>query len=265
VDSLRRALDQVHLNDVAVAAADENNMDAGLNTWNSYSSETRRLIGQVNVHGYSNGTEPYRGPNRAELRRATGSKRLWQSEYGDGDASGYTMAREIVRDLKELKPCAWVYWQPVEPDVPEYGWGLINANYVDTHDQPNVAKTPLVRINRKFFVYGQFTRYLRPGYELIGIDDATSIAAYDRNSHQLVIIKVTGDAAETAKLDLSSLSFPSDTVQLIATTTAPGGDVPDWKQHIEAVKIGKGGDERRLTAHLYPKSIYTYVIQAVLR
>ncbi len=100
-----------------------------------------------------------------------------------GDASGYTMAQEIIRDAKELQPNAWVYWQPVEPDVPEYGWGLINANYIDTRDQMSAEKTPLVRVNRKFYVYGQFTRYLRPGYQLIGIDEPNSIAAYDRGSH----------------------------------------------------------------------------------
>ncbi len=67
-------------------------MDAGLNTWNAYSSETRAQVGRVNVHGYWNGTEPYHGPNRVELRRAAAVKPRWLSEYGDGDASGYTMA-----------------------------------------------------------------------------------------------------------------------------------------------------------------------------
>ncbi len=263
--SLRRALDQAHLNDVAVAAADENNMDAGVNTWKTYNSATCNLIGLVNVHGYSNGTAPYHGSNRDELRRAAGSKRLWQSEYGDGDASGYTMAQAIIRDVKELRPSAWVYWQPVEPDEPEYGWGLINANYIDTHDQQNTPPTPLVRVNRKFYVYGQFTRYLRPGYQLIGIGDSNSVAAYDRGSHRLVIVKVTGDASETAKLDLSGFSVIGDKVQLIATTTAPGGGVPDWKQRIENVKIENRGDHKLVMAHLYPRSIYTYAIEAILR
>jgi galactan endo-1,6-beta-galactosidase len=264
VQSLRRALDREHLNDVAVAAADENNMDAGSNTWKAYDSASRSLIGLVNVHGYANGTEPYHGPNRVELRHAVGNKRLWQSEYGDGDASGYTMAQEIIRDVKELQPNAWVYWQPVEPDVPEYGWGLINANYIDTRDQMSAEKTPLVRVNRKFYVYGQFTRYLRPGYQLIGIDEPNSIAAYDRGSHKLVIVKVTGDAPETAQLDLSSFSVVGDTVQLIATTTAPGAGVPDWKQHMEAVKIESRGDQKLVAVHLHPKSIYTLVIEAIL-
>ena len=261
IQSLRHALNQSHLNDVLITAADENNMDAGLNTWKAYDSASRSLIGLVNVHGYSNGTEPYHGPNRVKLRRAVGDKRLWQSEYGDGDPSGYTTAQEIIRDVKELQPNAWVYWQPVEPDVPEFGWGLINANYIDTRDQMSAKKTLLVRVNRKFYVYGQFTRYLRPGYQLIGIDEPSSIAAYDRGSHKLVIVKVTGDAPETAKLDLSSFSVVGDTGQLIATTTAPGGGVPDWKQRIETVKIENRGDQRLVTAHLYPNSIYTFAIE----
>ena len=33
------------------------------------------------------------------------------------------MAQAILRDVKELRPSAWIYWQPFEPDVPGYGWG----------------------------------------------------------------------------------------------------------------------------------------------
>jgi len=138
---VRRALDKAGLKDIAVAAADENNVDAGLNTWNAYDSATRFQVGRPNVHRYSNGTEPYRGPNRTELRRAAADKPRWLSEYGDGDASGYWLAQEIIRDVKELQPNGWVYWQPVEPDVHDFGWGLINANYVDTHDR-RVANRP---------------------------------------------------------------------------------------------------------------------------
>lgn len=264
VKSLRRALDREHLNDVALAAADENNMDAGLKTWKTYRPEIRSLIGLVNVHGYSNGTEPYHGPNRVELRHAAGKKPLWQSEYGDGDESGYTMAQQIIRDLKELRPNAWIYWQAVEPDVPEYGWGLINANYIDTNDQLRTEKSALVRVNRKFYVYGQFTRYLRPGYQILGTDEPSSIAAYDRASHKLVIVKVTGNSPETTKLDLSDFSVLSDNVQLIATTTVPATGLPDWKQHADTVKIGSR-EQKLVTTHLYPKSIYTYVIDAILR
>lgn len=264
VESFRRALDRVHLKNVLIAAADENNMDAGLNAWNAYSATTRSLIGLVNVHGYSNGTEPYRGPNRAELRRAVDGHRLWQSEYGDGDASGFTMAQAIIRDVKELRPSAWVYWQPVEPDVAEYGWGLINANYVDTHDKPSSNKTPLVRVNRKFYVYGQFTRYVRPGYQLIWIDDPDAIAAYDHKSHRLVIVKTTGDAPQEVELDLSNLPVNGDSLEVIATTMSPGSGTPDWRQHSEAIRIGRRDKQKLIKVHLWPRSIYTFQTAAGL-
>jgi galactan endo-1,6-beta-galactosidase len=263
VESLRHALDLAHLNHVVIAAADENNMDAGLNTWNRYGAATRGLVGRVNVHGYSNGTEPYRGPNRVELRRAVGKKRLWQSEYGDGDASGYTMAQAIIRDVKELRPSAWFYWQPVEPNVPEYGWGLINANYVDTHDTASSDNTPLVRVNRKFYVYGQFTRYLRPGSQLISVGDPNSIAAYDRSSQTLVVIKVTEDAPEEDTFEFSGFSVLGRNVQLIATTTAPASGVPDWKQHVENVKIENRAGQKVVGTHFYPRSVYTFLVEAV--
>jgi galactan endo-1,6-beta-galactosidase len=182
---VRRALDKAGLKGIAVAAADENNVDAGLNTWNSDDSATRFQVGRLNVHGYSNGTEPYHCPNRTELRRAAADKPRWLSEYGDGDASGDWLAQEIIRDVKELQPNGWVYGQPVEPDVHDFGWGLINANYVDTHDRPSSQQTAFVRANRKFLVFGQFTRYVRPGSHLIEIADPNSIAVYESSWRRL--------------------------------------------------------------------------------
>ena len=264
VGRLRRALDEVKLNNVAVAAADENNMDAGLTAWHMYSQDAHAQVGRVNVHGYSNGTEAYRGPNRVELRRAVAEKKIFLSEYGDGDASGYTLAEEIIRDIKELRPSAWIYWQPVEPDVPEFGWGLINANYIDTHDRPTPQPSPLVRVNRKFFVFGQFTRYLRPGYHLIEVSDPSSIAAYEPNSHRLVIVKVTADAVEQIQFDMSKFSSARDAIQVLATTTTPGGSVPDWKQHKEMLKLAKGAERRFAQTNLYPKSVYTFVMEGAL-
>jgi galactan endo-1,6-beta-galactosidase len=260
---LRRALDTAGLSEVALAAADENNMDAGLNTWNAYSSATRAQVGLVNVHGYSNGTEPYHGPNRVALHQAAAGKRIWLSEYGDGDASGYTMAHAIMRDAKDLQPSAWIYWQPVEPDAPAFGWGLINANYVDTHDQPGVQKTTFVRANRKFFVFGQFTRYIRAGFHLIEISDPNAIAAYDSHSQKLVILKVTGDAPESIKIDVTNLSA-ADNIDVIATTTNPGGKVPDWKQHKQVLKLTKEAERSFIETSLHPKSVYTFVLPGVL-
>jgi galactan endo-1,6-beta-galactosidase len=265
VQLLRKALDKVDLKDAVVAAADENDVEVALNTWSLFDATTRASIRKVNVHGYYHGTESYRGASRPALRRAVGGKRLWQSEYGDGDGSGYTMANSIIQDLRGLNPSAWVYWQPIEPDAPEFGWGLINASYIDTHDEPSTQMTSLVRVNRKFFVLGQFTRYIRPGYHLINIDDANSIAAYDEASHTLVIVKVSAERAETVHFDLSHFAATAGASQLSATTCVPGRKVPDWKQHKETLTVERRGDRRLIQAYLHPKSVYTFTIENVSR
>jgi galactan endo-1,6-beta-galactosidase len=265
VKSLRKALDERQLNDVAVAASDENDFDVALSTWESFDTSSRRSVDKVNAHGYYQGTESYRGTNRSALRDAVGDRRLWQSEYGDGDGSGYTMANAIIQDIRRLRPSAWVYWQPVEPDVKENGWGLLNADYVDTRDSSNRdIITPLVRVNRKFFLYGQFTRYVRPGAVFIAASDDNSIAAYDSKSHKLVLITVTGEAPQPVNYDLSKFSDVGESIEQISTTTAPGNGVPDWKQHVETISFKKGRD-RVFSAMLYPKSVNTFVVEGVLR
>lgn len=263
VQQLRKRLDQLGLSEVIVAAADENDTDFALKTWNDYNEATRAAVGKVNVHGYHRGAEPYRGPNREALRAAAGDKPLWQSEYGESDASGYTMARSIVLDIRGLRPRAWVYWQPVEPDSQVYGWGLLNASYVDTEDQVNPDEyTSLIRVNRKFWVFGQFTRYIRPGYRIIGIADSNSVAAYDAECHKLVFVTVTGDAQQAIQYDLSMFKAVGETAQVVATTTAPEVGIPDWKQHAEVVRLdGKG--TRSFVFTLYARSVYTFVIENV--
>jgi hypothetical protein len=97
---------------------------------------------------------------------------------------------------------------------------------------------------------------------MVAVDDDNSVAAYDPTSHKLVVVEVTREAEEKT-LDLSRFSVTGDTVQLVATTTSPGSDVPDWKQHVTTIKIERRGDEALVSAHLHPKSIYTFVIETV--
>jgi galactan endo-1,6-beta-galactosidase len=262
ITNLRSALDRVNLQDVAVASSDENDIDAALATWNSFDPSTRAAVGKVNVHGYFNGTDAYRGRNRRALHEAAHGKRIWQSEYGENDATGFTLANSIILDVRDLQPSAWAYWQPVEPG--DNGWGLILANYVDTGDRltPD-AKTQLVRVNRKFFVYGQFTRYLRPGYHIINIDHQNSIAAYDVTSRKLVIVTVSDATEERVTYDLSRFTKIGSMVQRIVTTTAPGNDAPDWRQHVDTLSLDRAAPNR-FTSILYPKAIYTFVLSDVV-
>ena len=80
---------------------------------------------------------------------AVNGKPLWNSEYGDGDDSGLTMAANLNLDFKWLHQTAWVYWQALDGS----GWGLIDAD-----DDRRLVKLA----NTKFFVLAQYSRHIRP-------------------------------------------------------------------------------------------------------
>jgi galactan endo-1,6-beta-galactosidase len=261
---LRSALDAAGLHDVLTVASDENSVDDALNTWNNLDDRTRLQIGRINVHGYFAGTEPYRGAKRELLSAAaaSASKPLWMSEYGDGDASGLTLAQSILLDVRGLHPKAWIYWQPVEPEGS--GWGLINADYVDTDDQANgEIATPFVRVNRKFFVLGQFTRYIRQGYKIIDINDPDSIAAYDDQTHRLVIVTLNSGTEKRVTYDLSRFSRIGSEFTRIATTIAPGPGVPDLKLRSDGPRAIHELNKKRFWSRFYPNTVQTFLIDGV--
>jgi galactan endo-1,6-beta-galactosidase len=184
------------------------------------------------------------------------------SEYGDGDASGLTLAQSILLDVRGLHPQAWIYWQPVEPEGS--GWGLINADYVDTHDQANgEITTPFVRVNRKFFVMGQFTRYIRQGFKIIDIDDPDSMAAYDDQTHRVVIVTLNSGIEKRVKYDLSRFTRIGSKFTRIATTIAPGHGVPDWKLRSDGPWTINESKKKRFWSRFYPNTVQTFIIDGV--
>jgi galactan endo-1,6-beta-galactosidase len=185
------------------------------------------------------------------------------SEYGDGDASGATMAQTIIFDIRGLHPRAWVYWQPVEPQ--RSGWGLLNADYVDTGDKPTPSTvTPITQVNRKYFVFGQFTRYIRPGMRIVNIDDANSIAAYDETAHKVVIVVQTGAVAGEVQFDISRFARTGTSYTRITTSTAAGREHADRKLAAEApVKMAPG--TKSISISLYPDAVETVVIDGAYR
>ena len=54
-------------------------------------------------------------------------------------------------------------------------WGLAAAN----HDDETIT------VSMKYYAYGQLSRYIRPGYTIIGTNKAgTTLAAYDKTSKE---------------------------------------------------------------------------------
>jgi galactan endo-1,6-beta-galactosidase len=204
VGYLRAALDSQGLTATRVAASDESYYDQATATWDSFSTATQAQIGQVNVHGYQ-----YGGGRRDLLYRAVAGQRLWNSEYGESDGTGVSLASNLNLDFRWLHPTAWCYWQAFDSG----GWGLIQSNPGDNW---------IGSANMKYFVLAQYTRHIRPGMVIIDGGEGNTIAAYDAANRKLVIITMNYDLAQNITYDLSAFYAAAGPIQRWMTATGNG-------------------------------------------
>lgn len=212
---LRSELNNRGLTGVKISASDETSYDLARTTWNSFSSTTKGYVNQVNVHGYQGS-----GGRRDLLYTdvvTTAGKKLWNSETGDGDGTGYTLAFNLLYDFRWLHPTAWVYWQVMDPTA---GWGVIKYD---------ASTLQAGAIETKYYVLAQFARHIRPGMKIIDTGVSNAVAAYDSSARRLVIVALnTATSAQTLTFDLSRFT---------TVTGGSGGLVPRWNT------VTTGGDK----------------------
>lgn len=190
VNTLRTALDRQSLA-TRIIANEDNDERSAVSALESF-GQAERHVALIATHTY-HANDPSGIRNLAKRW----SKPAWVSEYGDGDASGLTLARRIRDDITEARVSAWIYWQVVDNAG---GWGFLRNPLSDEGDS-------MPALNKKYFVMGQFSRFIRPGAEIIAVDDANSLAAYDPIRHSLTIVALN-DEDKSLKLcfDLSQFA-----------------------------------------------------------
>jgi galactan endo-1,6-beta-galactosidase len=240
-------LDKRGLTATRISASDETSYDLARTTWNSFSATTKGYVDRVNVHGYQGS-----GGRRDLLYTdvvTTAHKALWNSETGDGDATGLTLAGNLLYDFRWLHPTAWVYWQVMDPSA---GWATIA--YDASTLQPGAVQT-------KYYVLAQFTRHIRPGMTILDTGASYAAAALDRPAKRLVIVAAnTSSSATTLTFDLSRFS---------SVTGGSAGLVPRWNT------VTTGGSDlytphtdthlsgTTLSVPFAPKSIQTLQVDGV--
>ncbi|MEU5701185.1 glycoside hydrolase [Streptomyces aurantiacus] len=212
---LRGELDARGLSGVRLSASDETSYDLARTTWNSFGASTKALVSQVNVHGYQGS-----GGRRDLLHTdavTTAGKKLWNSETGDSDGTGLTLASNLCLDFRWLHPTAWVYWQVMDPST---GWAMI------AYDQSTLQPTT---VQTKYYVMAQFSRHIRPGMTILDTGVGYAVAAHDATQQRLVVVAVNSGAAQTLTFDLSRFGqVTGGTGGLVRrwnTLTSGGGDL----------------------------------------
>lgn len=248
---LRQELDRRGLQQVALTAADENSMRTARETHAYYKTHAvADLIEKVNVHSYEGGTAPCRdNDERRALRECVGSARLWPSEFGSPDDSGMDLAQTIVEDINFARATAWIYWQALEPAS---AWGLVNGKFAEDALDPTTGEP--TRVERNYYVMAQFTRFLRPGHQILGSSDPNTIVAYDAAKRQLIAISLNRGSARTIACDLSGLQQAGASGAVTSTNT-------DGSTRFESSPIAV--DNRRFEIQAEPNSIHSAVIEGV--
>ncbi|MDK8191926.1 RICIN domain-containing protein [Paenibacillus sp. UMB7766-LJ446] len=219
-----------------LSAPEEYSLDDTTTSFNSYSSAVKSAISQINTHTYG-------GSNRATLRNTATSagKHLWTSEYGDGDASGLTMSRTILKDIRNMGASAWVYWQAVDSAD---GWGFFK-------NVLNNTQTTSYTVNQKYYVMGNYSKFIRPGTKIIGMSDANTLAAYDAASGKVVLVTTNSDSSDTAvTYDLSQFTSVGSSAQVYRTSST------EKLQQLTNINI----QNKKFTVTAKAGSVTTYVI-----
>ncbi|CAN9225842.1 unnamed protein product [Alternaria sp. RS040] len=205
-----------------IAASDESYYDQAATTLKTIGSSALSKIDRINVHGYQYGSGDRAGVHTLATQAG---KSLWNSEYGDGVASGENMARYLLQDLRQLKPTAWEYWQVLD----QGGWGLIDAD--------NDAKT-LGSSTQKYYVLAQFARHMRPGMRILDGGRDNVVAAYDASKSLLVIVAVNWDAAQYLNFELSGFSGRPSSGATVSRWSTQIGSGDRYVQHLDTTISG---------------------------
>jgi len=234
IKSLRAAMDHQGVRATIVASEDNDERS----TWRSLTAYDPVTLGNVSHIA----THTYTANDSLRLRQlaeATG-KPLWVSEYGDGERSGLQLARRIRDDIVVKHAQAWIYWQFADNAG---AWGMVN-NRLDGRDTS-------YRLTRKFHIMAQFSRFIRPGCQIIQADDADSLAAYDAVRRQVVIVSVNDRRdARTATFRLNGVGTSGG--KALAYRTSPNEDVAAQPEVLIT--------ENSFTATLPARSVTTFVI-----
>lgn len=193
-----------------ISASDETNLKASIRVLKHYKKQPDiiGLLGQFNTHTYS-GTDKERA-ELADLVKEV-KKPFWQSETGPSGGSGFEsnllLAQKMFRDLRIMKPQAWLDWQMVEENNDT--WCMFRGDFArQTYD-----------IVRNYYVRMQVTRFIKQGYTLLATDNDETLAAIDRKKRELVIVVLnTLPEDRHYSFDLSSFQKVSTKVKTYRTS-----------------------------------------------
>ncbi|WP_255947839.1 glycoside hydrolase [Streptomyces odontomachi] len=236
--------------DVGISAPDELGSAGTIADYNAYGPASQAAVTQLNTHDYRVAD----GSPLQRLGQQTG-KPVWMSEWGSGTessqmAAGLVLSQRILTNEQQMHPSAWVIWQAVDGGQDNGNindlWGLVWADIAS-------SGTGELTFPKRYYVMGNYSKFVRPGYEMIDSDDPNTFTAYDPTGDKLVIVATNPTtASESVSYDLNRFSFAAG-----AAATAYRTSASENLASVGSVPVGSNG---WLPVTLPAQSVTTYVI-----
>lgn len=260
----KKALEAKGLGEILIVGTDETSTSLAASSYKQLSEEAKRILSRIDTHTYK--------ANRMEELQALAAengKNLWMSEV-DGDGAlgkhsgemgaGLWLANKMISDIQGLMPSAWILWQGIDNHISSEGymgnqdsgmpnlssgyWGLT----VVDHDNKQILLT------KKYYAFGQLSRYIRPGYRILANTDRGILAAYSEEEQKLVIVAVN-DAETVVPVGFSLALFRYGGGMADSIRTS---QTENWTQ-LPQIAVQKD----MLRASLAPYSVTTFIIEGI--
>lgn len=260
---LQKAMAQRGMGDIIICGTDETSIDTQIDAYKALSGDAKNAVSRIDTHTYG-------GSKRTELYQlaVSAGKNLWMSEVDGAGAAGTNagemgpalwLAQRMITDCNGLRCSAWILWQAIDKHICAAGYnGKKDSGMIDTkspfwglavadHDNDTVILT------KKYYAFGQFSRYIRPGSMLLA-SSGSSLAAYDPEQKQLIVTAINTSANDSStSYDLSQFSTVGDSVQVIRTSNSE-----NWTELPKISTKGMGFE-----ATLKGNSVTTFIVDGV--
>lgn len=267
IKSTAAELRKKELQNIILTASDETNTNRQFISTLLMSKSALCEVGRLSTHTYGKATGQI-GTLSGKL-----NKNLWMSESDWSGCSGKNsdemgpalwLSEKIIEDINTLSASAWVIWQiiasyiskepdpkgrydmPALPDITKGFWGTAFSD-IDTEE---------IYLTQKYFSFGQFTKFIRPGMTIIHTDNSFSLAAYDKETDKFVIVAVNSDENDKyVCFDFADKEIKGKTISTVRTS----GNITDgehWNELSPSV-----ADKNLLEVSLKKHSVTTFIIE----
>jgi O-glycosyl hydrolase len=157
------------------------------------------LYDVVTTHGYSSDpTAPFASSKHAWMTETADLSGKWTASYYSSGAAGegQTWAEKIHTALVDASFSAYLYWEGAE----DAGTSPTNSALIDLHGG-------VVAASKRFWVYAQWSRFVRPGAVRIGANGSSAtlkVSAF-KNTDGSVAVQVLNTGASAATISISGV------------------------------------------------------------